>query len=96
MNNKIKVYIALTLLAIQFAACTPLRVRVQPQATIAIRPLAPTPRHVWVANGYTRQGRRYVPTNGYWTLPQRGRSVYVQGYWQSTRRGNSWVPGYWR
>ncbi len=37
-----------------FSACSPAVVSVRPSAVVSVRPIAPSPRHVWVSAGYAR------------------------------------------
>ena len=77
-----------------FASSAQIIVKVRPAAPVVVRPVAPSPRHVWIEGGWVVRGGRYVHTDGYWTAPRRGRH-WVEGYWAPRRHGYVWVPGYW-
>jgi hypothetical protein len=61
-----------------------------------VRPVAPSPRHVWVREEWRPEGGRYVFHGGYWAAPPRPRAVWVGGHWRHGYRGWVWVHGYWR
>lgn len=86
--------IAFTILL--FVSCAPSVVAVRPGPVTVVRPLRPSPMHVWVSGSYVWRGGRYRYVDGYWALPRRHRQTYVEGYWKPVRRGYVWVPGYWR
>jgi hypothetical protein len=96
MKKYVLFFIALSIFAVLFTSCAPTAVSVRPAAVVKIRPLAPSPRHVWVTGGYAYRGGRYVYTDGYWATPRNGYSRYVEGHWKYGRRGYVWMPGYWR
>jgi hypothetical protein len=73
------------------------RVRpVRPARVVVRRPVAPSPRHVWVAEDWRYRGGRYVWSGGYWAAPPRGGAVWAPGHWANRPRGYVWVPGHWR
>jgi hypothetical protein len=94
--NKIVMLFAL-LIGFSFAASAQIEVRVRPVApVIRARPIAPSPRHVWVDGGWVYRGNGYVWTDGYWVMPRPG-MIWAPGRWRDTRRhGSIWVPGAWR
>ncbi len=72
-------------------------VTVRPTAPVVVRPVAPSPRHIWIDGEWGYTGGRYVYTNGYWGLPRYTGAVWVPGHWKNTlRRGWIWRPGHWR
>jgi hypothetical protein len=77
-------------------SCAPSAVSVRPAAVVRVRPVAPSPRHIWVSDNYIYRHRAYRYRGGYWSVPRRGYHGYVDGYWRQNRRGYIWVPGYWR
>ncbi len=77
-------------------SCAPSAVVVRPAPPIVVRPIQPSPNHIWVSGNYVRRNGRYVYTNGYWAAPAYGRSRWIDGHWKTTRRGYVWVPGRWR
>ncbi|MBS1496504.1 MAG: hypothetical protein JSU03_02455 [Bacteroidetes bacterium] len=71
-------------------------VKVRPVAVVKVRPVAPSARHIWVADEYVYRNNRYEVVPGYWAVPPSGRAVWVQGHWKHKRRGWFWIPGHWR
>ena len=67
----------------------------RPREVVVVRPPAPSPRHVWVAEEWTNEGGHYVYHAGYWAMPPRPHAVWVAGHWGNRRRGYVWVPGHW-
>jgi hypothetical protein len=93
--NRIVMLFAL-LMAFSFAASSQIVVRVRPNAPVVrARPLAPSPRHVWVDGEWAYRGNAYVWTDGYWVAPRPG-MIWVGGSWRHRRGGWAWVPGHWR
>gem|GEM_PF-774416 len=78
------------------SATAQIEVRVRPAVPVAAaRPLAPSPRHIWIDGGWAYRSNGYVWTNGYWMMPRPG-MVWIPGSWRRTHRGYIWVPGKWR
>lgn len=73
-------------------------VRVRPAAPRieVARPVAPSPRHVWVTENWVPTGQNYRWQGGYYVAPPRPRAVWIPGQWIARRRGYVWMPGYWR
>ena len=69
-------------------------VKVRPSAPVVVRPVAPSPGHIWIDGGWEVRRGHYMHRNGYWAAPRRGRH-WVEGYWAPRRQGYVWVPGYW-
>src|SRR5262245_17822314 len=88
---------SLSMCAPACAAPTRTYVRIGPPAAIvAVRPVAPGPRYVWI-DGYHRwNGRAYVWVPGRWAMPPRGHAVWVPGRWHEDRHGWYFVEGHWR
>ncbi|MFT3822418.1 MAG: hypothetical protein QM731_00810 [Chitinophagaceae bacterium] len=97
MKKYIKTIAMLSFLVagLSFASSAQVYVKVRPSAPVVVRPVAPSPRHVWIDGGWTVRGGRYVWTEGYWATPRHGRH-YVPGRWDHRRGGWVWVGGYWR
>lgn len=57
--------------------------------------VSPSSHHVWVPGYYSYSGGAYVFVNGYYSVPPRGKTVYVQGQWQNTPRGYKRSRGHW-
>ena len=68
----------------------------RPRTAVVVRPVRPTPRHVWVAEEWVPSGGTYVYKEGYWAEPPRARAVWVAGRWRHHHHGYVWVGGYWR
>ncbi len=72
-------------------------VRVGPPAVrVEVRPVAPSPRHVWIGGFHRWDGAAYVWVPGRWEIAPRTHAVWVPGHWRHTRHGWYWVPGHWR
>lgn len=78
-------------------SCSPAYVSSQPSYSEEVRPMSPSNSHVWVGENwiYNRQTRSYNHNNGYWALPNRGKT-YQQGKWNNNRNGYYWSRGRWR
>jgi YXWGXW repeat-containing protein len=84
-------------LAFSFSASAQLIVKVRPSFVVRERPIAPSPRHVWVGDEWAWRNGNYVHVDGYWAEPGAGYSEWVPGHWRGNdRRGWRWVPGHWR
>jgi WXXGXW repeat (2 copies) len=74
-------------------------VKVRPAAPVVVRarPLAPSPRHVWVDGDWVWRNNQYVYTEGRWVLPAYSRARWIPGHWKLNRRrgGWYWMPGHW-
>jgi hypothetical protein len=83
-------------LALAFAAEAQYVVKIRPAAPVVrVRPVSPSPRHVWVGGNYNWRGGQYAYTDGYWAVPPSPGRVWVDGHWKQKRRGWIWVPGHW-
>ena len=97
MKQLISKMILMFAIAISFSADAQIYVRIRPpQPIIKVRPIAPSPRHVWVAGDWGYSGGRYNYRDGYWDRPTGRYSGWVEGHWRHGRRGWVWVPGHWR
>ena len=77
-----------------FASSAQIVVRVRPAAPVIVRPVAPSPRHVWVEGNWRARHGHYEYSQGYWSAPRRGRH-YIPGYWAPRRHGYVWIEGRW-
>ncbi len=85
------------ILLLAFSANAQIVIKVRPNPPVMkVRPIAPGPRHVWVAGDYVWRSDRYVYVDGYWTVPPPRRSHWVEGRWKHRRGGWVWIPGHWR
>ena len=72
-------------------------VRVRPHPPVVVeRPVAPSPRHVWVSEEWTPRRHDYAYREGHWALPPHPRAIWVPGHWADRRGGSFWVAGHWR
>ena len=71
-------------------------IKIRPMAPVIVRPLAPSPRHIWVEGDWVWRGGGYQYKNGYWAVPARRGAIWVPGHWKQKRRGWVWKPGRWR
>jgi len=96
MKKNIKKIVAMLLIAASFSfSASAQYVRIRPNVPVYERPVAPSPRHVWIDGEWGWRGGAYVYTNGYWAEPRRG-WIWIPGHWKERRRGWFWVPGRWR
>jgi hypothetical protein len=72
------------------------RARLGRPGPVVIRPLRPSPRHVWVAEEWSPNGGTYVYHEGYWAVPPRPGAIWIAGRWRHRQRGYVWVGGFWR
>jgi hypothetical protein len=79
-------------------ADTRVYVRVGPPAAIVeTRPVAPGPRHIWIAGYHRWDGQNYVWVPGHWDLPPAHYRTWVPGHWvHHQHNGWYWVEGHWR
>ncbi len=59
------------------------------------RPVAPSPRHIWVDEDWEWRGGQYVAVGGHWSLPPHPGYIWYGGHWGHDRRGDRWYPGRW-
>jgi WXXGXW repeat (2 copies) len=92
-----KLFFGLITVALLSNSCTPAYVSTQPTYEEGFRPPRPSDNHVWVDGNwhYNRQLRAYKRSNGFWSMPYRGRR-YQSGHWRNNSRGYYWNPGRWR
>ncbi len=71
-------------------------VKIRPAVPVLkVRPVCPSPGHIWVSGNYVWHRGQYVYSNGYWAAPKPGHR-WVEGYWKKHRGGWVWVPSHWR
>ena len=77
--------------------CAEVVVRIGPPAAIVeTRPVAPGPRHIWIAGYHRWDGGRYVWVPGHYDHPPRPHAVWVQHHWVHRHGGWVLVEGHWR
>ena len=59
------------------------------------RPVAPSPRHVWVDEDWQWRGGAYVAVGGHWALPPTPGYIWYGGHWAHGPRGDRWYAGHW-
>lgn len=59
------------------------------------RPVAPSPRHVWIDEEWEARNGAYVAVGGHWATPPHPGWVWIPGHWQRAHRGEYWRPGHW-
>jgi|SRR5581483_9625271 len=84
----------LLVVGVSTASSAQVIVRVRPAAPVVVRPVAPSPRHVWVEGEWVVRHGHYEYVNGYWVTPRRGMH-WVPGYWVPRRGGYIWISGHW-
>jgi hypothetical protein len=68
---------------------------VRPAGIVVERPMRPSRRHVWIAEGWTPAGGSYTYRAGYWAVPPHPGAIWRPGHWLHGRRGYFWRPGHW-
>ncbi|HTQ28689.1 MAG TPA: hypothetical protein VMI35_11190 [Puia sp.] len=82
--------------SVQVAHAQHYYVTVRPAEPVVVRPVAPSPHHVWVENEWVWRGGAYVAVPGHWIVPPRGRVRWVPGHWvHEPGHGHYWVAGHW-
>ncbi|HEY5408891.1 MAG TPA: hypothetical protein VIJ92_17505 [Ginsengibacter sp.] len=100
-KNLLKIsFVFIAAVLMQFSSQAQFVVKVRPNAPVVVRarPVAPSPRHVWIDGEWVWRGNQYVYTEGRWMLPAYRGARWIRGHWkQNPRRGGwYWVPGHWR
>ena len=70
-------------------------VSVRPAWHPIARPVAPSPRHVWIDEDWVWRGGAYVAVGGHWALPPNPGWIWYGGHWGHGPRGDRWYPGHW-
>jgi hypothetical protein len=76
-TNKIVFFFAL-LMAFSFAASAQVVILRPGAPVVKVRPVAPSPRYIWIDGEWNWRGGRYVWTDGYWMMPRQG-MVWIGG-----------------
>ena len=72
-----------------------IRARLGRPGPVVVRPMRPSPHHVWVSEEWVPNGGTYVYHQGYWVVPAHPGAVWIAGHWRHRRDGYFWVPGHW-
>jgi hypothetical protein len=70
-------------------------VSVHPAWHAVVRPVAPSPRHVWVDEDWEARNGAYVAVGGHWAEPPHPGWRWHPGHWHREHRGEYWVAGHW-
>jgi len=96
-KNALLLLFLLGISAVQASAQIVVRVRPpRPHIVVTSRPVAPSPRHVWIDEDWEPNGAEYRWHGGYWAEPPRPRAMWVPGHWRHAHRGYIWIGGHWR
>ena len=71
-------------------------VKIRPEHPRYERPVAPSPRHVWIDEEWEPRGGVYVNTGGHWAEPPREHARWQAGAWHRDNHGYRWNAGHWR
>ncbi len=89
--------LSLLVMAFSFSASAQsIYVKVRPAVPVVVRPVAPSPRHVWITEEWEPRGGSYVFVGGRWAVPPHPGWVWIPGHWRRTRHGDIWIRGHWR
>jgi hypothetical protein len=71
-------------------------VKIRPVVPVVVRPAAPSPNHIWIAEEWKPNGKEYIYAGGYWAVPPHPGWVWIPGHWRKHEYGEYWVAGHWR
>jgi hypothetical protein len=71
-------------------------VKVRPVVPVMVRPVPPSPKHIWIAEEWRPAGATYIYAGGYWAAPPKPGWIWIPGHWKRHEYGEYWVPGHWR
>jgi hypothetical protein len=84
-------------LAFSLTASSQIYVSVRPVVPVIVRPVQPSPAHIWIDEEWEARGGAYVYAGGHWAAPPHPGMYWVGGHWNHhDRYGEQWVPGHWR
>ena len=98
MKSKVIKLAFLALLMIgagSMSASAQVYVSVHPVWHPVARPVAPSPRHVWIDEEWEARNGTYVAVGGHWAVPIHPGWIWVGGHWSHGRRGDWWIAGHW-
>jgi hypothetical protein len=70
-------------------------VSVHPAWHAVVRPVAPSPRHVWIDEDWEWRNGAYVAVGGRWAEPPHPGWIWYPGHWRHGSRGDRWYTGHW-
>jgi hypothetical protein len=88
--------LSLIVLAVSFTASSQVYVTVRPPIPHYVRPVAPSPSHIWIDEEWEERGGQYAFVGGHWALPPHPGWFWAPGHWRHTPRGEQWFRGHWR
>ncbi len=88
--------LSIVMMAVSFTASSQIYVTVRPSVPKIIKPVQPSPAHVWVEEDWNAHGGKYEYAGGHWKLPPHPGWVWVSGRWVKDDKGWRWMPGRWR
>jgi hypothetical protein len=88
--------LAAIVLAGSFSASAQIYVTVRPPVPVVVRPVAPSPAHIWIDEEWEERGGRYAYVGGHWAAPPHPGWIWIPGHWKREPRGEWWVKGHWR
>ena len=94
--KRVLVVLAIALSCGAFGASAQIYVKVRPEVPRFERPVAPSPRHIWVGEEWEPRGGAYVFVGGHWAEPPHPGWGWIPGHWKRGPRGDFWVAGHWR
>lgn len=96
--SKIAIAAAAMTIGISTVSEAQLIVRIRPArpAVVRVRPVAPSPRHVWVEEDWRVNNGAYAYNGGRWVEAPYEHARWIPGHWKNTpRRGWVWREGHW-
>jgi WXXGXW repeat (2 copies) len=85
------------LFTVSIAASAQVYVKVRPHHSEGVRPVRPSPDHVWIGEEWEPSGGSYNYSGGHWAVPSHRGYRWRSGYWRRHHNdGEEWVPGGWR
>ena len=95
--SKLLVVSSLFLLSMSYSASAQVYVSVRPTIPVVVRPVQPSPAHVWIDEEWEPYGTSYRYVGGHWDVPPHPGYHYYKGYWRRHGHdGEEWVRGGWR
>ncbi|MGN6568725.1 MAG: hypothetical protein ACTHJ0_12265 [Flavipsychrobacter sp.] len=87
---------AIAMTCLSYHSNAQLIVNIRPARPVYVRPVAPSPRHVWVDEEWRERNGHYEFAGGHWVAAPRPGAMWVPGHWVRRPRGWFWRPGHWR
>ena len=87
--------LALALTCGAYSSMAQIYVNVRPERPHYERPVAPSPRHVWIDEEWEPRGNSYEFRGGRWAEPPHEGAHWSEGRWRHNSHGHQWKPGRW-